>query len=44
MLVAPERGQGRDGVTLMCHLEELEPGAVVGRTGWCGGVEVRLAA
>jgi len=22
----------------------LEPGTVVGRTGWCGGVEVRLAA
>jgi hypothetical protein len=29
---------------LMCHLEDLPLGAVVGRTGWCGGVEVRLAA
>jgi len=33
-----------DVLTLLCHLEDLEPGTVVGRTGWCGGVEVRLAA
>jgi hypothetical protein len=33
-----------DVLTVMCHLEDLEPGTVVGRTGWCGGVEVRLAA
>ena len=33
-----------DVLTLMCHLEQLPVGAVVGRTGWCGGVEVRLAA
>ena len=33
-----------DVLTVMCHLEDLEPGTVVGRTGWCGGVEVRLSA
>jgi hypothetical protein len=33
-----------DVLTLLCHLEDLEPGTVVSRSGWCGGVEVRLAA
>ena len=33
-----------DVLTLITHLEDLEPGTVVGRTGWCGGVEVRVAA
>ena len=33
-----------DVLTLMDHLEDLPLGVVVGRTGWCGGVEVRLAA
>jgi hypothetical protein len=33
-----------DVLTLMCHLDELPPGTIVGRTGWCGGVEVRVAA
>ena len=33
-----------DVLTLISHLEDLEPGTVVGRTGWCGGVERRLAA
>ena len=31
-------------LTLISHLDALPPGTVVGRTGWCGGVEVRLAA
>jgi hypothetical protein len=29
---------------LISHLDGLPAGTVVGRTGWCGGVEVRLAA
>ena len=33
-----------DVLTLIDHLEDLEPGTVVGRVGWCGGVEVRVAA
>lgn len=33
-----------DVLTLISHLDGLPPGAVVGRTGWCGGVEVRVAA
>jgi len=31
-------------LALLCHLEDLEPGTMVSRSGWCGGVEVRLAA
>ena len=33
-----------DVVTLISHLDGLSAGTIVGRTGWCGGVEVRLAA
>jgi hypothetical protein len=33
-----------DVLTLISHLDGLAVGTVVGRTGWCGGVEVRLAA
>jgi hypothetical protein len=33
-----------DVVTLMSQLDGLPIGTVVGRAGWCGGVEVRLAA
>ena len=33
-----------DVLTLISHLDGLPPGTVVGRTGWCGGVEIRLAA
>ena len=33
-----------DVLTLISHLDGVPVGAVVGRTGWCGGVEVRLAA
>ena len=33
-----------DVLTLLCHLADFEPGTVVGRVGWCGGVEVRVAA
>lgn len=33
-----------DVLTLISHLDGLQVGTVVGRSGWCGGVEVRLAA
>ena len=33
-----------DVLTLISRLDGLPVGTVVGRTGWCGGVEVRLAA
>jgi len=33
-----------DVLTLISHLDGIPPGTVVARTGWCGGVEVRIAA